>query len=262
MTLFRSDSEEDSDGGSAEEGGSDGEPDEMVDLEDGLEDEDESTTDARPYAALIKSLTEDAGAPSAKRRKLDHQAAPSEIPKDQPTITEEDTALDVDFVEEVEDGPDDVDAEDAFDEEDDDDDKIDKADPFDQHFVAIDEGRLTTRLKAIEDTKWTTKKASKGWRTVLNVPDTGDDSDQISLPTPISSPSELPLKHKLQESITKNSIKLTSIEKSLAPYIFGYNDVLYCNRTLANGQSIRRLACLHALNHVFKFVQHEPSRYD
>lgn len=226
-------------------------------MEDDSEDE-EATADARPYMALIKSLTENSGPPSAKRRKLDHQAAPSETPKDKPAEPAEDTAGDVDFVEEAEDAPDEIDAEGAFDEEDDEDDKIDKSDPFDRHFVAIDEASLARRLKAVEDAKWTTKKvASKGTKAVLNGPDTGDDTDQMSVPAPVSSPSDLPLKQKLRESMAKMSAKFNSAEQSLAPYIFGYNDLLYCNRTLSNGQSMRRLACLHALNHVFKYVPPE-----
>lgn len=226
-------------------------------------DEEESTAEARPYMALIKSLTEDSGPPSAKRRKLDHPAASSDKPKDGSAEPEEDIARDVDFVEEAEDAPDETDAEGAFDEEEDDeDDKIDTSDPFDRHFVAIDEASLARRLKAVEEAKWTTKKvASKGTKAVLNGPETGDESDQISIPAPVSSPSDLPLKQKLRESITKKSAKFSSAEQSLAPYIFGYNDVLYCNRTLANGQSMRRLACLHALNHVFKYVQPDFPRW-
>lgn len=248
-----SDSEEDSDEGSAEDG-SDGESEEVDVSEDGSEDEGEGNAETRPYMTLIKSLTEDSGAPSAKRRKLDHQAVPSEVPKDIPAETEEEAAGDVDFVEEAEEARDEVDAEDAFDEEEEDeDDKVDTSDPFDRHFVAIDEAALSRRLKAVENAKWTTKKtASKGTKTVLNIPDTGNDSDQMFITAPVLSPSDLPLKQKLRDSMTKKSAKFTSTEQSLAPYIFGYQDLLYCNRILANGQSIRRLACLHALNHVFK----------
>lgn len=262
LNFFHSDSEEDSDEGSAGEG-SDGGSDEIDDLEDGSEDEEESKAEARPYMTLIKSLTEDSGAPSAKRRKLDHQEAPSEVSKDNPGETDQETAGDVDFVEEAEEARDEVDAEDAFDEEEDDeDDKVDTSDPFNRHFVAIDEASISRRLTAVENAKWTTKKAtSKGTKTVLNGPDTGDDSDQISIPSLVSSASDLPLKQKLRESMSKKSAKFSSTEQSLAPYIFGYKDLLYCKRTLANGQSIRRLACLHALNHVFKSVQSRFSRY-
>lgn len=229
----------------------------MDDLEDDSEDEEATAAEARPYMALIKSLTEDSGPPSAKRRKLDYQMATGDKPEVGSAEPEQDTARDVDFVEEGEDAPEETGAEGAFDEEEDDEDeKIDTSDPFDRHFVAIDEASLTRRLQAVEEAKWTTKKvASKGMKAVLNVPDTGDDSDQTSIPAPVSSPSDLPLKLKLRESMTNKSAKFSSAEQSLAPYIFGYNDLLYCNRTLANGQNMRRLACLHALNHVFKYAQ-------
>lgn len=207
--------------------------------------------------ALIKSLTDESSAPSAKRRKLDHQAAPMETPKDDPVEPERETAEDPDFVEETEDAPDEAETEGAFDgDEDAEDEDIDASDPFDRHFVAFDEASLARRLKAIWDSKWTTKKvATKGSRTVLNGPDTGDDSDRVSVSSPASSASELPLKHKLQEMMGKKKSKFDAVEQSLAPYMFGYHDLLYCNRTVANGESLRRLACLHALNHVFKCAQ-------
>lgn len=226
----------------------------LDDLEE--ESDDEDTAEARPYMALIKSLTEESGAPSAKRRKLDHHEAPSEAPKDEPAEPEKEAEEDPDFVEEPEETLDEADTEGVFDYEDDDEDeKVDLSDPFDSHFVAIDEASLARRLRAVADGKWTTKKAgAKGSRTVLNSPDTGDDSDQMSVPSPVLSAAELPLKHKLLETGAVKKMKFDAVEQSLAPYVFGYTDLLYCNRTTANGESLRRLACLHALNHVFKYV--------
>lgn len=203
----------------------------------------------------MKSIAEESGAPSAKRRKLDHQPAPGDKPKDEPAEPENETAEDPDLVEETEEAQDEADDEEVFDEEEDEDDKIDASDPFDSHFVAADEASLARRLKAIASAKWTTKKiATKGTRMVLNGPDTGEDSDQISVLPSVSSASELPLKHKLLETKAVNKWKLDAVEQALAPGIFGYNDLLYCSRTVANGDSLRRLACLHALNHVFKYV--------
>ncbi|CAN8106261.1 unnamed protein product [Discula destructiva] len=248
-----SDSEEGEEEGSDEQG-SDVEGEVSDDLEDGSDDEHEDTADTRPYMALIKSLTEGSGAPSAKRRKLDHSTAPSEAIKDGSAEPDNEIAEDPDSVQEPEEAPDEADAEGAFDEdEDSEDDEVDHSDPFDSHFVAPDEASLARRLKAAADAKWTTTKlALKGTRTVLNGPDTGDKSDQIVVPSPASDASELPLKHKLQETVTGKKWKLDPVEKLIAPYVFGYNDLFYCNRTVANGESLRRLACLHALNHVFK----------
>ncbi|ROW13331.1 hypothetical protein VPNG_05491 [Cytospora leucostoma] len=242
-----SDSEDES-----EDEGSQVEQDEE-ELEDGSEDDDdeeESKAAARPYMALIKSLTEEADAPHAKRRKLDHQGPQTEKSKDEDEATDE--VKDLDFVQEPEEAPDDAETGGAFDGDDDEDEVVDTSDPFESHFGAVDETIVTRRLKAIEEAKWSTKKvATKGTRAWLNAPDTGDASDQITVPAPTSSASELHLKHRLQESM-KEKRKLDTVEQSLAPYLFGYRDLLYCDRKLSNGKSIRRLACLHALNHIYK----------
>lgn len=198
--------------------------------------------------ALIKSLTEESGAPHAKRRKLEHQAPQTEKSNDEPA----DEAKDLDLVEEPEEAPDGAEEGGTFDGDVDDDEVVDTSDPFDGHFGAADEEVVTRRLKAIEEAKWTTKKvATKGTRTVLNAPDTGDEGDQILVPSPVASASDLRLKHRLQESM-KDKRKFDAVEQSLSPYLFGYRDLLYCDRKLSNSKSIRRLACLHALNHVFK----------
>lgn len=240
-----SDSEEDESG---DEGSEVEDQEDDEELATGSDEEDESKAVARPYMALIKSLTEESGAPHAKRRKLEHQAPQAEKSNDEPA----DEAKDLDLVEEPEEAPDGAEEGGTFDGDVDDDEVVDTSDPFDGHFGAADEEIVTRRLKAIEEAKWTTKKiATKGTRTVLNAPDTGDDSDQIPVPTPVASASDLRLKHRLQESM-KEKRKFDAVEQSLSPYLFGYRDLLYCDRKLSNSKSIRRLACLHALNHVFK----------
>lgn len=246
----------DSEAESGEEEGSNGKEDEdLDDLEESSEeDEEESKAETRPYMALIKSLTEDFDAPQAKRRKLDHQTASDEKPKDEPE-PEKDVGEDVDYVEEAEEAPDEADAEGAFDDDQDDEEEVDNSDPFESHFSVIDEAALTRRLKAIVDAKWATKKVvSKGVRAVLNAPETGDKGDQISVPAPVSSLAELSLKHRLKEPQAGRKSNFNAVEQSLAPYIFGYRDLHFCNRSMNNGKSVRELACLHALNHVFKYV--------
>lgn len=257
-----SDSEEESD-----EEGSEGE-EEFEGFDDASEDEDEDEDEldtkatARPYMTLIKSLTEETDAPQAKRRKLHHQGSPKQDDsRDEPDDTEMKVAEDIDLVEEPEEAADEQDAQGAFDEDDDDDEKVDASDPFETHFGAHDGDSIARRLKTIEDSKWVNKKIStKGTRTVLSGPDTGDESDQISVPTPISDPSNLSLKHRLRESLKGQNTKFDAVEQSLAPYVFGYRDMLYCNRSYQNGKSVRRLACLHALNHVFKYVFHSCAK--
>lgn len=258
-TSITNNNHSDSEDESAEEG-SDIE-EEVEDLGDGSDDDDDDDDDpkaaARPYMTLIKSLTEENDAPHAKRRKLDHQTTANENQdqqlKDEQADPDKDVADDVDFVEEPEEAPEEADEQGAFDDEDDEDEKVDSSDSFESHFVAIDEASVARRLEAIEEMKWAIKKvASKGIKVVLNGPDTGNDSDQIVIPSPVTDASELSLKHRLKESMAGKKSKLDAVEQSLAPYIFGYQDLFFCNRNLSNGKSVRRLACLHALNHVFK----------
>lgn len=165
-------------------------------------------------------------------------------------------AGDVDFVEEAEEAPDEADAEGAFDDDEvGQDEKMDTSDPFESHFSVVDEAAITRKLKAIEEARWSNKKvASKGARTVLNAPDTGDKSDEILVLAPVSNPSDLSLKQRLKESLVGKKSNFDAVEQSLAPYVFGYRDLHFCNRSMSNGKSVRELACLHALNHVFKYV--------
>lgn len=247
-----SDSDSEDESGQEESDIEEGDEDIEVASED---DEADSKAAARPYMTLIKSLTDESAAPRAKRRKLDHETAQPEKPKDQPEDEQADVDTerveDVDFVEEPEDSPEDTAAEDAFD-QDDEDEVVDNSDPFQSHFSAPDEESIERRLKAIEDSKWATKKvAVKGTRTVLSAPDTGDKNDELSVPAPISNASDIHLKQKLADTM-KEKRKLDGLEQSLAPHVFGYQDLLFCQRSLSNGKSVRRLACLHALNHVFK----------
>lgn len=251
----KSDSEEDSEeeGPDLEDGASEDGSENTEEPSEISDDDDENEASARPYTALIKSLTEDSGPPSAKRRKLEHQAASSEKPNDKLDQSEDAPVEDVDHVEEAEQAPDEADAEGAFDEEDDEDEKADPSDPFENHFSIIDSVSIAKRLKAIEDSAWSTRKiAGQGIRTLLNVPDTGDENDRITVPPPVSGPSDLSLKHRLQESLAGKKSSFDSLEQNLAPYMFGYQDLHFCNRTHSNGKTLRQLTCLHALNHVFK----------
>ncbi|KAL7750765.1 rRNA-binding ribosome biosynthesis protein utp25 [Sorochytrium milnesiophthora] len=46
---------------------------------------------------------------------------------------------------------------------------------------------------------------------------------------------------------------LTSLQSALLPFINRYQDLLFCNRTVANAAELRQLYCIHVLNHVFKY---------
>ncbi|KAK0643132.1 hypothetical protein B0T16DRAFT_354567 [Cercophora newfieldiana] len=255
------DSEEDSEDDARQYGDDSGdESDEIVDSDEEDEDEGQAASSGQPYLSLMKSLAESAPH-KAKRRKLAHD--PSEDKYIQPPALEptaEDTAMgdaedgekkvpkDVDAVDEPEEDPMDAPPEDMLD----DDDEVDAEDPFETHFAEPKEEVLAPKLKAIQDGKWRTERtALKTTRVLFNVPDAGQSENQTP-PKPISGISELNLKNKLKESMEQKHAKFGAVEQTIAPYIFNYQDLLYCNRTVSGAPSVRRMACLHALNHVFK----------
>lgn len=214
------------------------------------EDEEETAQSGQPYMSLMRSLVE--SVPQAKRRKLDHTSAEDRGPETapEPAKDEDDEDRDVDLVDEPEEDPADAAPEDLFDEDDD----LDSSDPFEVHFSEPKEDEVQPRLKAIQGGKWRMERvAAKSTRIFLNTPDTGATEGQ-SLPAPVSGISDLKLKKKLHESMEPKHPKFDPIEQTVAPALFNYQDLLYCNRTVVGSQGIRRMACLHALNHIFKCV--------
>ncbi|KAI1487865.1 hypothetical protein F5X96DRAFT_647994 [Biscogniauxia mediterranea] len=219
-------------------------------------EEEEAQPAQRPYLALMQSLSKDA-APTAKRRKVDHQPKESKSkrqpePEPEPEAAASDNEeRDVDLVEEEpEEGPDD---EIAVDEDEDDEDDIpDSSDPFETHFVNPDQDTLAKRVKSAQENDYQSKQFEKnGWKLVTNIP--GKDPDQsMSPPTTLSGLSSLKLKHKLAETASKKKSTFDKLEQVLYPLTFSYQDLLFCARTVKNAESLRRMACLHAVNHVFK----------
>lgn len=212
------------------------------------DDEDQESLPAvRSYAALMQSFTSESG-PQAKRRKLD-QAPDSKSAK----ATEEDdldlVPDDVDDVEEPEEGPETAtdglleEYEEVLE---------DSSDPFEVHFADPDNNVLSERLKSLEQNQWASQKTSilKFGKMLISIPQKEDPKTNPSA----SGPDELKLKQKLASVMSKKRPEFDDLEKNIAPSIFGYQDVLYCERSPTNSETLRRLACLHAVNHVFKLV--------
>ncbi|KAH7633094.1 U3 small nucleolar RNA-associated protein 25 [Sordaria sp. MPI-SDFR-AT-0083] len=223
---------------------------------EGSEEEDEEGEEeaqsGQPYMSLLKSFQ---SATKSKKRKLDHteEEGPNKATKtedDDDSDDEDDdeeVKEDVDAVDEPEEDPQDAPLEDLFDEDDD----LDDSDPFETHFAAPDEATFQARIKAVQANKWRTDRiAQNSNRIYYNTPETGDSTER-KLPHSISGVADLKLKKKLAESMAKHT-EFDEAEKAVAPLLFNYQDMLYCNRTVASSESIRRMACLHALNHVFK----------
>ncbi|EHA57469.1 digestive organ expansion factor [Pyricularia oryzae 70-15] len=220
------------------------------------ESSDESVAEeapTRPYMALLRSLSKGSG---IKRRKLDHEpnnseesgeddSSESSADEDAP----DDVCGDVDLVDEPEEDHDEI----MEQERSDDEDEKDLTDSFNSHFASPDEVEVAERIKSITNHEWVSKRLpSKSARTVLTLPKQKDASDNASGPVPVTNPATLILKPKLKESITSQRPQLDASEQALAAPLFQYYDTLYCQRTVANGHNLRRLVCLHALNHIFK----------
>lgn len=223
----------------------------------GSEDEPEQAV-SQPYLALMQSLSKES-APSAKRRKLDHQSEEvkpgKKLKQDATKPEQEDTAAidedgeerDIDHVEEPEEGP-----ETEIVVSDDEDDIPDESDPFETHFVTPNQEELQKRLKGIQADEWTQSHTEQnGWRLIRNLP--GKDAAQAApLPAPIPGPSSLKLKQKLVEVATRKRPAFDNLEQVLYPLTFAYNDLFFCARTTKNAENLRRMACLHGVNHIFK----------
>ncbi|KAI0133938.1 hypothetical protein BJ170DRAFT_179865 [Xylariales sp. AK1849] len=215
--------------------------------DDESEDEEVQAVPNKPYMALMQSFARDQ-APQAKRRKLDH---PSK--KDQQSISQEpedelDDDQELDMVDEPEEDP----ADDLIpDEQDSDDGDSDESDPFESHFAHPDEAEVSRRIKSIQAMEYHASQSELNeWRTTRAIP--GKDASQSTRPlTTMTKLSDLKLKQKLRETTSRRSTP-DKLEQVLYPLTFGYYDLLFCGRTSRNADSLRRMACLHAINHVSK----------
>ena len=185
--------------------------------------------------------------PQSKRRKLKHDVErhhEGEASQGGPGEPEGDP----DAVEEAEEEP-----EASIDDVLEDDVEEDTSDPFTAHFADPDDNELGQALKSIQQEDW------KSQRT--NIPELGivfrsqpsfDATGPGPKIQPIFTPQGLKLKEKLLGVINKQKPTFDSLESHVGPLLFGYQDTLYCERTPNNAPSLRRLVCLHALNHIFK----------
>ena len=63
------------------------------------------------------------------------------------------------------------------------------------------------------------------------------------------------LKQRLAENASAFCSRFGPLERAIAPLMFHHVDLFFPGRTLANADSLRRLACLHMLNHMIKCVR-------
>ncbi|KAI8633771.1 DUF1253-domain-containing protein [Xylariaceae sp. FL1651] len=205
----------------------------------------------QPYLALLQSLTKDSN-PRTKRRKLDHQPQNDHVPsttEPDKEVASDDEQRDVDLVDEPEE---DLGNEVDVDDDSDDEDISDSSDPFETHFVNPDSAEFSKRLKGIQSNAYQPNQLEQNsWRLMANIP-SKDPCQTNRPPTTLSGPSSLKLKHRLVETANKLRPAFDNLEQILYPIAFGYQDLLFCGRNVTNAEDIRRMACLHAVNHVFK----------
>jgi U3 small nucleolar RNA-associated protein 25 len=183
---------------------------------------------------------------------LDHKESAQSQPDEDSSSDEEgdedqeDAEKDIDR---AEDEPEDQ-VEEQLDDDDDSEDEENPTDPFDVHFAHPDDDIVAKRVKSVQEGNWATKPALlQTLRAAVTYPASNTGSE---VPKSIAGLDGLQLKQKLKETSSRKIGEFDAVQRNLSPLLFNYNDVLFCDRTVRNADSLRELTCLHALNHVFK----------
>ena len=123
---------------------------------------------------------------------------------------------------------------------------------FRLHFEEPPEEEVTRRSEAIENSSWKSERiAINKAKTIVTVPSTAN-TDVPSLPSPAPSVGSLPLKKRLHDSAKAAGMgNFDEEDQSFASILFSYRDILYCKRNYRNAPNLRKLLCLHVLNHIF-----------
>lgn len=220
----------------------------------GLESDEEAQPQMRAYTALLSSLTEPPQ-PSAKRRKLNltrefemHYEETNEsiepdkqIPEDIDLAILESDGVSGDEDEILKDQLQHNDCEDL-------------SDPFERHFSNSEDPSIPQKIKAIEDGQWTQQRAVIGRSRLVsmypNIEAAGGAPPRLSF----GGPESIRIKERLRPTVASVIPKFDDVQSQLAPMLFNYQDIFYCQRTVDNSENLRNLVVLHALNHIFKFV--------
>jgi len=133
-------------------------------------------------------------------------------------------------------------------------DEEDATDPFEVHFGNPDGEFLAQGVKAVTAKQWKAEKGltqTAGRMTILH-----PATKHANPPRKVRLIKDMKLKHRLLEPATKVISHFDQIQTALMPAVSNYQDVLFGGRTPENAKSLRDMACLHALNHVFKTRDH------
>ncbi|KAI9849245.1 MAG: rRNA-binding ribosome biosynthesis protein utp25 [Sclerophora amabilis] len=237
--------------------------------EDVSEDEETPTNALPPYSTLLQSLAANTrnDTPRFKRRKIEHEGRAT---NDSPSSPEyqrnnglENGGGDPDQVEVIEETG--LEAETVLDDPDEEDCSQDSqlsvmtmklmdtvSDPFQSHIAEPNEDALAKELHAVVRNNFDVTKSEhdKLWKVTIYVPAQGSRNQHSG--GRIRGPDNLMLKSKLKDAVKSFKPNFNSLESNIATYVFGYQDLLQCTRTVGNAPGLREISCLHAVNHVFK----------
>lgn len=130
------------------------------------------------------------------------------------------------------------------------DDEEDAADAFETRFDHPDEKELSMRLGAVKAENFQaeqSKSAVLGKIARLRPNKIVEDE----LPK-VNSLKDIKLKKRLQDPALRLVSELTPLQKELGPIVTNYRDLLFGGRTVDNAGDLRSLACIHAMNHLYK----------
>ena len=210
------------------------------------DEEDVQASTVQPYNALLLSLNgnEQRSEPQRKRRKISNDEDFGGI---------EELGEEVDPIEAPE-SHDDSGAEALESDMEDADQLGENHDPFMKHFGRPDDDKgLEQKIQAVKENNWSTMEPVKiqKWSYTLKVPQVfGSNPEPCS--HAVAALKELILKQRLRESSGKLMPPMDKSSGNLAFNLFNYHDIVFPHRNMDNSEILRKLACLHAINHVFK----------
>ncbi|KAH0543660.1 rRNA-binding ribosome biosynthesis protein utp25 [Glutinoglossum americanum] len=246
------DLENSGDDGSEPGGGNSTPESEGLDEDEEDDDEDEGdlgSSSVRPYSILIQSLNakNTPGQPQHKRRKLDSVDAQLSGSHVEDNIRQP---------EGMPEGNDELSSREEADEDENEEEELgeaDYSDPFETHFANPDNIHLSEQIKELSKSGWHMHKIQYdgAGKAILTTPASDKQKSPVNA-VYFTGPENLKIKKRLSVSISTLRPKFNPLEGAISPYIFNYQDLLFCARSLRNANDLRTLTCLHALNHVFK----------
>ncbi|KAL1302141.1 hypothetical protein AAFC00_002575 [Neodothiora populina] len=238
------------------------EAEESSDSEDAASDmsDDEPTGQAKTkaYNTLLQTFVQSSHSdgPQRKRRRVEAEtpaSAETETKEEGEEEVEEQIQDDLEAAvnSDVDEG--DEDAELSAQEEDtvEDDEDEDSSDPYELHLSVPADDNLQARLKAASSNQWKAEKTAAGEEASITLSSLAI-GEKLNARKPCKSVKQLHLKQRLADAAQTQIPEIGALEQVISPYIFNYQDLLCGARTIENAASLRKLASLHALNHVYK----------